>query len=207
MAGRRGKLDDEVQKKMVEALSAGNYMDTSCAYAGISTSTFSNWRRRGEAEERRLKKARTRTDPKPSEQPYLAFLAAIKKAEIQAEFRNVALINQAAKGGEEVKSKTTTTRTPVKENGRVLRDEDGNIVYTERTTTESTKAAPQWQASAWWLERTRPDKFGRQRLELTGKDGGPMESVGMSKDEYLELIKERRGRVEANMRGLQEEDL
>lgn len=31
----------------------------------------------------------------------------------------------------------------------------------------------QWQAAAWWLERTRPHRYSLQtsRLELTGKDG------------------------------------
>ena len=29
-----------------------------------------------------------------------------------------------------------------------------------------------WQAAAWWLERRAPDRWGRQRQEITGKDGG-----------------------------------
>jgi len=32
-----------------------------------------------------------------------------------------------------------------------------------------------WQAAAWKLERTDPDNYGRQRLELTGKDGGAVQ--------------------------------
>lgn len=35
-----------------------------------------------------------------------------------------------------------------------------------------------WQAAAWWLERTRPDRYAlRGRVELTGEGGGPVEQV------------------------------
>ena len=34
--------------------------------------------------------------------------------------------------------------------------------------------APTWQAAAWKLERRYPDMYGKQRLELTGADGGPI---------------------------------
>ncbi len=32
-----------------------------------------------------------------------------------------------------------------------------------------------WQAAAWKLERRNPTRWGRVRLEVTGKDGGPVE--------------------------------
>ena len=32
-----------------------------------------------------------------------------------------------------------------------------------------------WQASAWWLERSHPDRWGRrERVEVVGKDEGPV---------------------------------
>lgn len=34
--------------------------------------------------------------------------------------------------------------------------------------------APTWQAAAWKLERRYPDMYGKQRLELTGANGGPV---------------------------------
>lgn len=34
-----------------------------------------------------------------------------------------------------------------------------------------------WTAAAWWLERRRPDDYRRRdNMELTGRDGGPIES-------------------------------
>jgi hypothetical protein len=31
-----------------------------------------------------------------------------------------------------------------------------------------------WQASAWYLERSHPDRWGRKRLEITGADNQPV---------------------------------
>lgn len=49
-----------------------------------------------------------------------------------------------------------------------------------------------WQAAAWKLERTEPKNFGRQRVEHTGADGGPIQVQrdvrDLSDDELLEII-------------------
>lgn len=31
-----------------------------------------------------------------------------------------------------------------------------------------------WRAAAWWLEHRYPEEYGKQRIEHTGKDGGPV---------------------------------
>lgn len=36
-------------------------------------------------------------------------------------------------------------------------------------------ATKNWTAAAWMLERMHPEEFARQRLELTGANGGPIE--------------------------------
>jgi transposase len=42
----------------------------------------------------------------------------------------------------------------------------------------------QWQAAAWKAERRFPDMYGKQRIEHTGKDGGPIIlKTGMSLDD------------------------
>lgn len=115
---RASKLTAEVQKKIVEAISLGNYQDVAAQYAGIDRATFYRWMEKGRQDE-----------PEPL---YKAFHDAVEAAKASAEVRAVVQINRAA--------------------------------------TEGT-----WQAAAWWLERTRPKKYGRfDRNEISGPDGGPM---------------------------------
>ena len=46
-----------------------------------------------------------------------------------------------------------------------------------------------WQASAWWLERSYPQQWGRfNRTEISGPDGGPIETT-VSIDDLREKIK------------------
>ena len=73
MKGRPTKYNDEVVRKITQALMAGNTRRASCAYAGISEDTFANWLRDNSV-----------------------FSEAIKKAEADAEVRNVAIIQKAA---------------------------------------------------------------------------------------------------------------
>ena len=73
MAGRPTKYNEEVVQRITQALRAGNTRRASCAYAGISEDTFAVW----------LKDIPDFSD-------------AIKKAEGDAEVRNVAIIQKAA---------------------------------------------------------------------------------------------------------------
>jgi hypothetical protein len=45
----------------------------------------------------------------------------------------------------------------------------GWLAKIERAANEGT-----WQAAAWKAERRFPEDFGRQRLEVTGRDGEPL---------------------------------
>ena len=45
----------------------------------------------------------------------------------------------------------------------------GWLVKIEKAATEGN-----WQAAAWKLERRYPEMYGKQRLELTGANGGPV---------------------------------
>lgn len=74
--GRPTKLTPEVQERICQAIRAGNYYESACAYAGIAYSTFREWMVKGE---------------KAKSGKYREFMEAIKKAEYEAEVRMVAM--------------------------------------------------------------------------------------------------------------------
>lgn len=83
--GRPTKFTPERTEKLLQALRGGNYRDTACKYAGISHTTFHKWMKIGHSE------------GAPPE--YVEFVEAVEKAEADAEVFDIALIRQAATGG------------------------------------------------------------------------------------------------------------
>lgn len=67
---------------------------------------------------------------------------------------------------------------------------DGNAIYREfRAAVLEARASAEiesvarirvsgqkgdWKADAWYLERSHPERWGKQRVEVTGKDGEPL---------------------------------
>lgn len=55
-----------------------------------------------------------------------------------------------------------------------------------------------WQAGAWWLERSFPDRYGRRTaVEVTGAGGGPIEIGVTAKDLLVGRLDEMAGRLAA----------
>jgi transposase len=73
------------QARIIEAVQAGNYMETAAQYANIGLSTFYRWMAEGEGEKA----------PKRQRE----FREAVLQARAQAEVRNVTLIQRAANDG------------------------------------------------------------------------------------------------------------
>jgi transposase len=80
--GRPSALTPEVQRRVCEAIAAGNTRHDAAEYAGVGASTVRCWLARGRRQSRGK---------------FQAFLAAVKKAEADAVVRNVAIIQNAAK--------------------------------------------------------------------------------------------------------------
>ena len=139
--GRRTKLTDAICKAILQAVASGVPYERAAAMADVSEQTAREWRARGEGTHQR------------SQSPlYAAFALDLKKAEAQDEARRVLRINQAGQGGLVTYEKVTRTTAP-----------DGTV----KEIREQRKSAPEWQADAWHLERTRPEVYGRRdRLDV-----------------------------------------
>lgn len=56
---------------------------------------------------------------------------------------------------------------------------DAEVRYVAQVAKAATNGT--WQAAAWWLERRRQDAFAlHSKVEMTGKDGGPIETRSIS---------------------------
>lgn len=69
------------------------------------------------------------------------------------------------------------------------RVEHAREMFKAKMVTLISAAAPKnWNAAAWMLERKYPEEFGRQRLEITGVDGGkPLETSANVKIDFEQL--------------------
>lgn len=79
---RPTKLDDAVAGRVLQALRAGNYLDTAAAFAGVHRSTLHDWLKKGRAENAR--------------EPYASFVDDVDEAMGDAEAMFVARIAKAA---------------------------------------------------------------------------------------------------------------
>ena len=77
--GRPSKLTPSVKKRLIDAISAGNYYEPACAYAGIHYATFRAWMVKGE-------------EQKTGQ--YYEFYEEVNAAVAQAEVRIVAIWQQ-----------------------------------------------------------------------------------------------------------------
>lgn len=72
---RPTNLTPEVQKRIVDAIRAGNYAATAAKSAGVAEPTYYQWLERGEG----------RSKNRPANQVYVDFVEAIRQAEADAE--------------------------------------------------------------------------------------------------------------------------
>ncbi len=94
MITSRGKINQELINKIVEYISHGNYISTSCQACGISHRTYDTWIKHGEELAEHIESGKNHIEE--SQLIYLQFFEAIKKAESEAEAKNVQIIQSVA---------------------------------------------------------------------------------------------------------------
>ena len=141
--GRQTKLTPELTEELAGYIAKGLSNKDACERVHISEDTFYRWLNRGE-------KATKDTD-------LCVFYESIQKARIDFKRTHLENIERAAiEQSEKVVE--------------IIRQTPSGDRYIERKTET---VSGQWQASAWLLERTDPDQFGRrQRIEHDGKIEG-----------------------------------
>lgn len=145
--GRPPKINPKIMEKILNAIRAGNYMETAAAYAGIDKVTLYSWMKKGNQQPRSV---------------YGQFLNALSEAQAQSQIRDVMNIDLAAMGRKNVYERDA--------NGKLVFDGNGDPIVIEYGFK------PNWQASAWRLERKYPKLWGKQdSMDITtqGKEINP----------------------------------
>lgn len=98
---RPTKLTPDTQQRIIQAIRMGATYEHAAAYGGIAYNTFNEWRKRAEVELQRRDNPRVTEGTKQweTEQPYVEFYEAIKKAEGDAVVGWLAKIEKAASDG------------------------------------------------------------------------------------------------------------
>lgn len=164
------KCTDEVIDKIVNNLRLGLYLESAVILADVQKTTFYTWIKNShDPEKRGYKKI------------YAALRVAVEKAMEEATARDLMVIDKAANGQE----------------WEYERDSDGNLVLNGRGNPIVKKIgqAPNWNASAWRLERRRPKEFGaRSQVEHTGSVGTSEKEIPLTEAELIEKLKQTDGR-------------
>lgn len=127
--GRPTKLTPEVHEIIVEAVRAGNYIETAALAAGIHRDTFYGWLERAKDEPGSI---------------YSDFSDALESAKAEAEKRDLSIISQAAHDGSWQAAAWKLERKHPQRWGRVNRTEisgpDGSAVKVEVSPKETLQA-------------------------------------------------------------------
>ena len=95
--GRRTlALNEEIKQAVLDSLTAGNYLETAAAYAGISRATLFDWLDKGRKAQERFAKGVPDNEMLPNDQLFSDFLDAVEVAQARSEVRMVAVIQSKA---------------------------------------------------------------------------------------------------------------
>lgn len=163
-----------IHERVVETIRNGAFIHDAAARVGFPVETLRDWRKVGQRALRDIVQGRRRSHELTFHERQCAKLArAMGQAEADAKMAMLARLGQLAAG---MKRTETTIRT----------DASGAMI--EQTVREIT-AVPDGRVITWWLTHRHPDDFGRQHVELSGPEGGPIPvSVQSTADKLRDVI-------------------
>lgn len=153
---RRTRLTKDLQGQIVAALATGVTEDAACRTVSLHPSVYYRWKQRGRLAETHW----TRLTPEQQrlEVLYKEFYEAVTRAWHQSHTRLAGAVLSAAVPHETVER-------------IVVRKANGEVEETTRTRREWD-----WRAAMTILERRFPEDWGkRDRVEVSGPDGGPVQ--------------------------------
>jgi hypothetical protein len=155
--GRKPRLTPEISKLICNQLRIGVPFGDACWLANIDPKLGGEWILRGKGEH-----------DKPQTPLYAAFAGDVEKANAAFVSDAMARVTKEGMGGQAVATEVTEIVQP-----------DGSV----KKTTKTRLSRPNWFADAWRLERRRQDQFAiKNKTEITGKDGGPVETTATKVD-------------------------
>lgn len=147
-AGRKTILNQQLSDIICKGIEAGLTHKQAAAFAGISHKTLWEWSKKGERQKSGV---------------YTEFSIALKKSQLQARLTHLSKIDAAGDGGKTFEEETVTEKTEI--------DAFGNERVVAREIRKTKKVAmPQWQASAWILERRFREEFGRNAKPVSPEE-------------------------------------
>lgn len=170
--GRPSRLNTRIATAIINALRAGNYIKTACEYAGIGNSTYQEWMNRGSVELDRISAKGLDAEELVVEAETVEHIAEDGTATYTSRSLDQ-LFKICPEPFNEVEWPYVVLHQQVTR---------ARAQAEVRAMAIIQQAAPEnWQASAWFLERTAPEKFGRrERINLEGStDGAPIEIVSV----------------------------
>lgn len=171
--GRPHAITPEVSERICGLLELGMYPEQAAESCGISKTTYYRWRAEGEQAAVVRRVAEEAGEKPPAETPLVKaqreFWQASQKAMAGTEALYLRRIAEAAMGG--------ATFTEVRRVVEHVKGPDGKVEarVTSETRTERN-LMPDWKAASWILSRGRAKQRWAERTEVSGPDGGPVES-------------------------------
>ncbi len=172
MAGRSSKLSLPRLKMLLQIIGGGNFVKTACEFAGIGVSTFDGWRERGDMEMDRV--------------------------------RNLPRVDYDAIMDQFLEKPNNSVDHMWEHRPRQFNAVEWPYVVATLHTRQAQSAAEMralgvinaafaedWHAAAWFLERTKPERYSRRdRVGLEGPEPGSKPTLSLTVDDLEHQLKD-----------------